>query len=107
MALSKDIDPALHGAFEIFCNESRSFFTSARALLKNGDTPQSELRNGFHKIKGGAGFFGLDELRLAAGAAEKFTLSQQSIELDALANVLIELHDLFEESCKSIGVANE
>lgn len=106
MASHDKIDPALTGAFEIFQRESSEFFARVEHQLASNAPSYPELRLGFHKIKGAAGFFGLDSLRIAAAQAEECTLSPGDAALEIITSSLPRLRQLFEHACAELGATH-
>ena len=107
MAAPISTDPALVGAFAIFRDESRAFFAMAERQLSARAPNYKYLHNGFHKIKGGAGFFGLDQLCQAAALAQESAARQKLSELEGLIGALSHLRQLFEHACVNNGDAHE
>lgn len=64
-------DPILEKAFETYVNEVKKHIDDARdALLGKGEFEASDVKRKFHNIRGGAGFFGLNEVESVAREIE-------------------------------------
>ena len=78
----------------------------AERQLSAGDPAFAELYNGFHKIKGGAGFFGLEQMRTSAAEAEAAALRKSVAEIDSLSAVVQQLRALLDSACSEGGDTN-
>lgn len=81
----------LEGAYRIFIDEITEHLTATEFVLNDFDrTDQLKLKDAksrFHKIRGGAGFFGLSEIENVATDLETSMndlISQKSINLKAV-----------------------
>lgn len=88
---------ALKKAYVVFCSELENHLAAAKKALSGpppqGADPLPELGMVFHRVKGGAGFFGLDVI--ARQAAELEDLFLQPLEL--LHKHLSEARDLVRQ----------
>ena len=68
------------GAYRIFVDELCRYCENARQHLSQEGALETQVRRdlaaAFHKVKGGAGFFGLEDLRRISGELEDLLMSQ-------------------------------
>jgi HPt (histidine-containing phosphotransfer) domain-containing protein len=91
----------LSRAYGVFCLELTKHLNEAHSAA-DGDialSPQQldELRNAFHKVKGGAGFFHLDKLSSVAGALEKLLANHSVVELAEVRSYIEQIEALVSE----------
>lgn len=98
----------LDGAFRIFIQETKQAVSDTQFILHEGELKDHPLLKDakikFHKIKGGAGFFGLIELEKSASKVElyvKMLMEHQNQEQTCIRdayNELVEKADLLGTS---------
>ncbi len=81
---TSDLPPEiLNGAYKIFVEEVRRHLSETRIAFYDGELPSPDLKattGRFHQIRGGAGFFGLDEIENTAREIEKILKSLSDSE---------------------------
>lgn len=78
----------LSGAFTIFVNEMEKHLSETRVIFSHESLPTvpelQDARNRFHKIKGGAGFFGLEDIEETASKIENILKEVKTSEESAV-----------------------
>lgn len=94
----------LSNAYRIFFAEFDKHLTRARTaftgLEQCTDDERKVLSTAFHTIKGGAGFFALDDVARTAGTLEKLfaeSVSSASFDLQSARSNLQKLEQLYRE----------
>lgn len=92
-------------AYRLFVDELSRHVENARKTFFMDQPPaQDDLiraRTDFHTIRGGAGFFGLDEIAKCAAEIEKACkepLGQLAVQIDAVRDMILEIERLVSEA---------
>ncbi len=98
-------DEILNGAYKIFVDEVHRHLKETRIAFYDGELPQPELKATtvrFHQIRGGAGFFGLDEIEKTACEIEQI-LKALSETGEGEVSALRVLYNKLEEHVSKIS----
>lgn len=99
----------LDGAYRIFIQEMAEHLSGTEFVLNEKDLSQhpqlKDAKTRFHKIKGGAGFFGFTEIEKAASDLEKIIkdmLAQKPTDVETLRTLYVRMTELVKESLEKV-----
>ena len=107
---TSDLPPEiLNGAYKIFVDEVHRHLTETRIAFSEVELPRPDLKATtvrFHQIRGGAGFFGLDDIEKTACEIEMI-LKALSETGEGEVSALRELYHQLEEHVSKISKSND
>lgn len=110
MPESRSFDPLASRAYVLFRTELAQQVRQVEELMSRDGAIRAEdvvaIGRTFHTIRGGAGFFGLDELARTAGELEKLFLDRLERDAVEVARLLESLRSLSAELPEPTGGAD-